>query len=540
MNQTADPTPNASHRLGFKWKLIAHTFAAALGLFASNPVSAATLVSGTVSGTWTKIGSPYMVIDQCTVPGDKTLTVQPGTTVIVGEGLKLTVNGQIIASGTVSNKITFKGTSSSNYWDRIAINHNGTTDSQFAYCDISDADYGLVLNIPSMNSTMETKVSNSIFANCKSACVYAAATGWGNDSAKFWPKNNPIVTNCRFYNSAIGIRTLVEGGSPAPAWYSPASGISNPQIKNCVFEALSEIAISFSAGAYPGGSKPILINNVITDSSIGIETTDPYDFNLYNNIISECKIALTRNGTLSGQVGFNCFFNNNTNFVGYPSAYGKVVLQNQNGIPSDVAMNIFVDPLFTDTVNFTLATNSPCVDAGDATAVYNDKNFPPSLGTAVNDLGAYGGPNAIVPENSNDADGDGLPDSWEVKYFGSIARHGPQADPDGDGLANIDELKFGTDPTKPDTDGDSYSDLVETEAGSDPLDPKSIPSQILHISVEQVRLQFNSGIAQTNIIEASSDLQSWKPIDQLIGTGGIMSRVYSVTNGFRYFRLQRP
>ena len=193
---------------------------------------------------------------------------------------KLTVDGQIIASGTVSNRITFKGTSPSNYWDRIVINHNGTTDSQFAYCDISDADYGLVLNIPSMNSTMETKVANSKFSNCKSACVYAVATGWGNDRAKLWPKNNPIFTNCRFNNSAIGIRTLVEGGSPAPAWYSPASGIANPQIKNCVFEALSEIAISFTAGAYPGGSKPILINNVITDSSIGIETTDPYDFNL--------------------------------------------------------------------------------------------------------------------------------------------------------------------------------------------------------------------------------------------------------------------
>ncbi len=532
MNQT-DPTPNASRCLGFNWKLIAKTCGVLLWL-ASNSGYAATLVSGDVFGTWTKTGSPYMVIDQCTVPGGKILTVLPGTTVIVGEALKLTVNGQIIASGTVSNKITFKGASASNYWDRIEINHNGTTDSQFAYCNISDADYGLVLNISSMNATMQTKVSNSVFNNCKSSGIYILASG---DADGRSPVNNPAIYNCRFTNLKYGVFSLIQGAS----WSRTGIGSSNPQIKNCIFDSITGTAIAFSIGNLPGSSKPILVNNVINQSAVGIDTIDPFDISFYNSIITGCKIAAKRTGTLSGQVGFTCFFNNKTNFVGYPSAYGKVVIQNQNGTPSDVAMNIFMDPSFTDTANFTLANNSPCVDAGDATAVYNDKNFPPSLGTVTNDMGAYGGPNAIVPENSNDADGDGLLDTWEIKYFGGIARHGPQDDPDGDELANIDELKFGTDPTKPDTDGDSYTDLAEIKAGSDPLDPKSTPSQVLlYISVEQVRLQFNSGMAQTNIIEASSDLQSWKPIDQLVGTGGNMSRVYSVTNGFRYFRLQRP
>ncbi len=51
----------------------------------------------------------------------------------------------------------------------------------------------------------------------------------------------------------------------------------------------------------------------------------------------------------------------------------------------------------------------------------------------------------------------------------------PDADEDGDGLTNAQELALGTDPYHPDTDGDGYSDGEEVAAGSDPLDPDSVP-----------------------------------------------------------------
>ena len=44
-----------------------------------------------------------------------------------------------------------------------------------------------------------------------------------------------------------------------------------------------------------------------------------------------------------------------------------------------------------------------------------------------------------------DLDGSGLPDQWELYYFGHVGVD-PNADPDGDGLSNLEEYQSGTDP----------------------------------------------------------------------------------------------
>ena len=49
---------------------------------------------------------------------------------------------------------------------------------------------------------------------------------------------------------------------------------------------------------------------------------------------------------------------------------------------------------------------------------------------------------------SDDADKDGLPDCWEVQYFGNTYQV-PNGDPDGDGNSNLTEYLDGTDPTDP-------------------------------------------------------------------------------------------
>jgi hypothetical protein len=80
--------------------------------------------------------------------------------------------------------------------------------------------------------------------------------------------------------------------------------------------------------------------------------------------------------------------------------------------------------------------------------------------------------------NGTDADGDGMADWWELKYFGNLDRDGT-GDWDGDGLIDLAEFEYLTDPTNPDSDGDGFSDGDEVGAGTNPIDPNSHPSSAM-------------------------------------------------------------
>ncbi len=88
-----------------------------------------------------------------------------------------------------------------------------------------------------------------------------------------------------------------------------------------------------------------------------------------------------------------------------------------------------------------------------------------------------------------DSDGDGMPDGWEIANGldpnSSEGDDGADGDPDEDGLTNIEEYTYRTEPAEGegegeakeklvvDSDGDSLTDDEETALGTDPADPDS-------------------------------------------------------------------
>lgn len=79
-----------------------------------------------------------------------------------------------------------------------------------------------------------------------------------------------------------------------------------------------------------------------------------------------------------------------------------------------------------------------------------------------------------------DTDGDGIPDKWELRE--GLDPNDPTdagLDFDDDGLTNIQEYTFRTNPNNSDTDSDGYSDKKEIDKSTDPLDPESKPKGIL-------------------------------------------------------------
>jgi hypothetical protein len=63
---------------------------------------------------------------------------------------------------------------------------------------------------------------------------------------------------------------------------------------------------------------------------------------------------------------------------------------------------------------------------------------------------------------TGDTDGNGLPDWWELKYFGVLTGTDPNADPDHDGSSNLLEYLTGTNPTN----ASSYFHITRLTPGS--------------------------------------------------------------------------
>ncbi len=106
--------------------------------------------------------------------------------------------------------------------------------------------------------------------------------------------------------------------------------------------------------------------------------------------------------------------------------------------------NIPFEPYFADPENgdFHLSPFSPCIDAGDPASPFSDE--PEPNGGRI-DMGAYGNTPEATPK-CPDADADGLPDGWEMNWFGNLQEDGA-GDFDGDWVANVIEYRYGTDPT---------------------------------------------------------------------------------------------
>ena len=121
----------------------------------------------------------------------------------------------------------------------------------------------------------------------------------------------------------------------------------------------------------------------------------------------------------------------------------------------------------------------------------------------------------LTDVNSADSDGDGVPDSEE--------------DPDSDGLSNLEEQTYGTDPLRadsdedtlsdgfeinssgtdpllPDTDGDGLSDDSELRLGTDPLNPDSDGDGIPDGDETYVSTMTDDTLGVTVKIEGTGDL----------------------------------
>lgn len=145
--------------------------------------------------------------------------------------------------------------------------------------------------------------------------------------------------------------------------------------------------------------------------------------------------------------------------------------------------------------------------------------------------------NAAVLTVLLDSDRDGLTDVEEAIY-GTNPNH---PDSDDDGLSDRTEIQvYLSNPLIKDTDSDGFEDGFEVSTGFNPTLVNSSPDSVSTIN-NAVGFRFNAGLGLSYRIEDSVDLENWNTIEsQIIGDGGVVTRFY-FTTGYpkRYFRARK-
>jgi hypothetical protein len=363
-----------------------------------------TQVFGNVSGTWNTAGSPYIATANCIVPNGQTLTIEPGVTVIISNGTRISVEGTLTAIGTRDKPIFFKAPNNTTYWDRILILYTGNKESQFEHCDFSNARVAIAIRIYQTTGTIRTLIKNCHISNCLEAGIYGESEAGGLGYPCYCPLEphlNPTITNCIFSSCLDAINIKIWGG-----WFLCGTncvveyrGHAALLIENNLFKNLRRAALSLTTGDYAGSSAPIFTHNTVVNSPRGVFTPDPYNSIVESNIFFKTDVAVERRGNLSLSARYNCFFDNaSANFIGYSPSYGDVNWQNRNGDPSDLSFNIFMNPEFTDSTLYTIAASSPCINAGaaDSSGKPTHIGANTNLGTAVEIVGNFLPPKRLL------------------------------------------------------------------------------------------------------------------------------------------------
>ena len=306
-------------------------------------------------------------------------------------------------------------------------------------------------------------------------------------SVMLFSKNGPshTVVDCkndgrgfRFFNgedetSVLRGVTIKNGRADQGAGISCEA--SSPTIQDCFI--LRNYALQEGGGLYNDFSSPVLVNLILAQNQADVGGAIFNDKNA-SPIVQNCTIA---DNSASGGGGVAHFDSTAISVIHNTILWGNTPEQvDTNGSPvieySNIQGgwigqgNIDSDPQLT--ALYRLMATSPCIDAGHdsgAPWVDIDGDIRARLHHVNVLLSVDIGADEFV-----DIDADGLPDNWEINYFGDLT-HDAAEDNDHvggpDGLSNLAEYENGTDPTKSDTDGDGLLDADEINIhGTSPID----------------------------------------------------------------------
>lgn len=218
-------------------------------VFTKSGFGQTTVSAGSVSGTWSKSGSPYKVMGNIYVTKFNKLLITEGVTVEFQGNYKLDVWGGIQVLGKAADTVVFTSKDKTAGWSGLAVHNQSTlTDSvifnYMKYELIGNQGKNVesaVTNGMSLDTISKLRLSNSLFQNNKGKTT----------SCFFAKKCSMLLYNVLFLRNSIRDNRTVSGGGSAGV---PGFATLNSQVQifNCTFKNNFRSLPNFS-GAFPGG-----------------------------------------------------------------------------------------------------------------------------------------------------------------------------------------------------------------------------------------------------------------------------------------------
>ncbi|WP_248344101.1 PKD domain-containing protein [Anaeromyxobacter paludicola] len=278
--------------------------------------------------------------------------------------------------------------------------------------------------------------------------------------------------NIHYLDPASGrvLRTI----SPGPVAY----GLAYDRTRNLLWAA--ERDMSRVRAFLPDGSSPVVLTQA-GDATAG-----------FTPLVGVTAVAVD---SVSGTI-WAVLFSNETGLLAHAFRYDGAWLRSAigfgggagqvtraGGAAVDASGSLYVTDMFQGHVAVVTSGGSPLGALGSFGSGPGQLNLPTDVAIAptgdilvasqgVGRLERFGR-GTPLPTCPNDADCDGMPDDWELKYgFDPHFAGDALLDADGDGLTNLEEYLRGTNPRNRDTDGDGVSDGDEIAMGTNPLDSR--------------------------------------------------------------------
>ncbi len=300
-------------------------------------------------------------------------------------------------------------------------------------------------------------VDNCDFSNIRLSSMYPMGGGAVNLGGGVYTFNNCNFTNNYGYNAGAVYLQGTMTATPVPA---------NVTMNACRFV---DNTVSYSGGAiyvsYAGNltlNNCLAYNNRSAQSGSFLYSGTSAGTSANNVVLNHCTVFNNFAATGSDINTGNTFTMKNSVFQG--TFTGTPTSVNNSCTSVDCSTygsgNITADPLLTP-VGW-LTTGSPCIDAaGSDSELAVDLAGQARPQGAASDMGCY---------EFLDSDGDGIPDVIELAAgMDPFDASDANGDADNDGLSNLQEFLYGTDPGNADTDGDGIPDKVELDSGYNPL-----------------------------------------------------------------------